>query len=44
MLMSSVKSRTASNGVPEFWVAGQFGDCEDYALAKRKALLNAGWP
>ena len=32
-------------GVPEFWtVAGKFGDCEDYALAKRNALLNAGWP
>jgi len=30
---------------PEFWVkAGQYGDCEDYALAKRNALLNAGWP
>ena len=23
---------------------GKFGDCEDYALAKRNALLNAGWP
>ena len=22
----------------------KFGDCEDYALAKRNALLNAGWP
>ena len=32
-------------GVPEFWtMAGKFGDCEDYALAKRNALLNAGWP
>ena len=32
-------------GVPEFWEAnGKFGDCEDYALAKRTALLNAGWP
>ena len=31
-------------GVPEFWtVAGKFGDCEDYALSKRNALLNAGW-
>ena len=30
---------------PEFWaMAGKFGDCEDYALAKRNALLNAGWP
>lgn len=32
-------------GVPEFWtVAGKFGDCEDYALAKRQALLQRGWP
>ena len=31
-------------GVPEFWtMAGKFGDCEDYALSKRNALLNAGW-
>lgn len=32
-------------GVPEFWViADKYGDCEDYALAKRNALLKAGWP
>ena len=32
-------------GVSEFWtVPGKFGDCEDYALAKRAALLQAGWP
>ena len=24
-------------------MAGKFGDCEDYALAKRNALLQAGW-
>jgi predicted transglutaminase-like cysteine proteinase len=31
-------------GVPEFWEAsGKYGDCEDYALAKRNALLQAGW-
>jgi predicted transglutaminase-like cysteine proteinase len=31
-------------GSPEFWeVANGQGDCEDYALAKRKALLGAGW-
>ena len=31
-------------GVPEFWtLAGKYGDCEDYALTKRTALLNAGW-
>ena len=32
-------------GVPDFWsVAKKYGDCEDYALAKRKALLDLGWP
>ena len=31
--------------VPEFWVkAGRYGDCEDYALLKRKLLLEQGWP
>lgn len=32
-------------GVDEYWTipAGQ-GDCEDYALAKRRALVEAGWP
>lgn len=31
-------------GVPEFWVqAGKYGDCEDYALAKRHALVRLGW-
>ena len=30
---------------PEFWaMAGKFGDCEDYALLKRKVLLEQGWP
>lgn len=29
---------------PDFWVpAGRFGDCEDYALAKRGHLLSAGF-
>ena len=31
-------------GKPEYWcLPSNFGDCEDYALAKRNALLNAGW-
>ena len=31
-------------GVPEFWtIARQFGDCEDYALLKRKMLIDAGF-
>jgi len=25
-------------------IAGKYGDCEDYALAKRERLLAAGWP
>ena len=44
---ASVKYKTdlGQYNVPEFWtVAGKYGDCEDYALAKRNALLNAGWP
>jgi len=29
----------------EFWTYPDgFGDCEDYALAKRKALIERGWP
>jgi predicted transglutaminase-like cysteine proteinase len=32
-------------GVSEFWTyPNGYGDCEDYALAKRRLLLNAGWP
>jgi predicted transglutaminase-like cysteine proteinase len=32
-------------GTQDLWVvAAQVGDCEDYALAKRKALIAAGWP
>jgi len=32
-------------GLPELWaVADRAGDCEDYALAKRRALLDLGWP
>lgn len=31
-------------GVPDYWTPdGKYGDCEDYALAKRNALLAAGW-
>ena len=39
------KSDLEQFDTPEFWaMAGKFGDCEDYALAKREALLQAGWP
>ena len=42
---TSYRSDLLQYGVSEFWiVADKFGDCEDYALAKRNALLNAGWP
>jgi len=31
--------------VNEFWTyPNGYGDCEDYALAKRRELINAGWP
>lgn len=32
-------------GKPDFWEpAATFGDCEDYALEKRRLLLASGWP
>lgn len=32
-------------GVEEYWTpAATAGDCEDYVLAKREALLTRGWP
>lgn len=32
-------------GVPDRWMVGvRKGDCEDFALEKRRQLLNAGWP
>ena len=43
---ASVKYKTdlGQYNVPEFWtVAGKFGDCEDYALLKRKMLIDAGF-
>ena len=43
---ASVKYKTdlGQYNVPEFWtVAGKFGDCEDYALSKRKMLIDAGF-
>jgi len=31
--------------VEEFWTyPNGYGDCEDYVLAKRRELMNAGWP
>ncbi|MCS6761806.1 MAG: transglutaminase-like cysteine peptidase [Candidatus Devosia symbiotica] len=31
--------------IAEFWTyPNGYGDCEDYALAKRRALINDGWP
>lgn len=43
----SVKYREDTDlyGQVDFWtVAVNEGDCEDYALAKRQALLQLGWP
>lgn len=32
-------------GMSEYWtLPGRRGDCEDYALLKRKILLSRGWP
>jgi predicted transglutaminase-like cysteine proteinase len=33
-------------GAPDFWTYPDsgFGDCEDYQLAKQRALVAAGWP
>ena len=37
---------TSQYNTLEHWTLPKtgFGDCEDYALAKRTALLQAGWP
>lgn len=33
-----------AHGVSDFWTAGQWrGDCEDYMIAKKQALIRAGW-
>lgn len=32
-------------GVTEYWtIPDNYGDCEDYALLKRKVLIERGWP
>lgn len=32
-------------GVTEYWtIPDKYGDCEDYALLKRKILIERGWP
>ena len=37
LMRESRKTDLEQFDTPEFWVkAGQYGDCEDYALAKRK--------
>lgn len=39
------KTDLAQYGKPEYWcLPSNFGDCEDYALLKRKLLLEQGWP
>ena len=38
------KTDLAQYGTPEHWcLPSNFGDCEDYALLKRKLLLEQGW-
>lgn len=46
-LNAAIKGKTDKElyGQAEFWAeADAAGDCEDYALAKRKALRAVGWP
>jgi predicted transglutaminase-like cysteine proteinase len=39
------ESDMAKYGLDEYWeTADDTGDCEDIALAKRKMLLDQGWP
>lgn len=41
----TAKTDQEAFGVPEYWTAdATTGDCEDFALAKRKQLLSLGWP
>ena len=38
------KSDLEQFDTPEYWtMAGKYGDCEDYALLKRKMLIDAGY-
>ncbi len=43
---AKIKPRSDGNnkGVDVWSVTGNTGDCEDYALQKRRALIRAGWP
>jgi len=39
------RSDQKSHGQLDVWsLAGKYGDCEDYALRKRKVLIEWGWP
>ena len=41
----SYKTDLEQYSTPEHWcLPTDFGDCEDYALLKRKLLLEQGWP
>jgi predicted transglutaminase-like cysteine proteinase len=43
---AKIKPRSDGNnkGIDVWSVSGNTGDCEDYALQKRRALIRAGWP
>ncbi len=43
---AKIKPRSDGNnkGIDIWSVSGNTGDCEDYALQKRRALIRAGWP
>ncbi len=38
------RSDGSNKGIDVWSVSGNTGDCEDYALQKRRALIRAGWP
>lgn len=39
------RSDSGQHGVEDRWtVGGRVGDCEDFALTKKKQLMAAGWP
>ncbi len=46
MINAKIKPRAdgKSKGVDVWSVSGNTGDCEDYALQKRRELIRAGWP
>lgn len=40
----AIRPRNDKKGADKWQINVRYGDCEDYALTKRKRLLAAGWP